>query len=165
MTDKDKKIIEKYKNMLLDLPNVNKVEHAESKTSNITTGWGAEPWDEEMVSRDILANFYDGCIEAKLGIDNVKISTKNDQIVVSSPKTKFALRKLFFLGSTKAQKEESDFIGMHGEGFKMCIVSLARMSIYDPINISGTDALIVGVGNKCEETGLRPLVFHFFKVN
>ena len=89
MTDKDKKIIEKYKNMLLDLPNVNKVEHAESKTSNITTGWGAEPWNEEMVSRDILANFYDGCIEAKLGIDNVKISTKNDQIVVSTKKKNF----------------------------------------------------------------------------
>ena len=158
------KIIEKYTNMLRDLPNVNKVEYVESKTSNITTGWGAEPWDEEMVSRDIYSNFFDGCIEAKLGIDNIKTSTKNDQIVVSSPNTKFALKKLFFLGSTKSQKEESDFIGMHGEGFKMCIVSLARMSIYDPINISGTDALIVGVGNKCEETGLRPLVFHFFKV-
>ena len=79
--------------MLLDLPNVTKAEHAESKTSNITTAWGAQPWDELMVSRDILANFYDGCVEAKLEIDNVKISTKNDQIVVSSVKTKFALKK------------------------------------------------------------------------
>ena len=146
MTDKDKKIIEKYKNMLLDLPNVNKVKHVESKTSNITTAWGAQPWDELMVSRDILANFYDGCVEAKLKIDNVKISTKNDQIVVNSPKTKFALKKLFFLGSTKSQND--DMIGMHGEGYKMSVVSLARMSIYDPINISGSDALIVGVGNK-----------------
>ena len=160
MTDK---IIEKYQNMLTDLPNVNKVKHVESKTSNITTSWGAQPWDELMVSRDILANFYDGCIEAKLSIDNVKISTKNDQIIVSSPKTKFALRKLFFLGSTKTEKE--DMIGQHGEGYKMSVVSLARMSIYDPINISGSDALIVGVGNKCEETGLRPLIFHFFKIN
>ena len=90
MTDK---IIEKYKNMLLDLPNVTTTEHIESKTSNITTSWGAQPWDELMVSRDILANFYDGCIEAKLPIDNVKISTKNDQIIVSSLKTKFALKK------------------------------------------------------------------------
>ena len=86
------KNIEKYKNMLLDLPNVTKAEHTESKTSNITISWGAQPWDELMVSRDILANFYDGCIEAKLPIDNVKISTKNDQIIVSSPKTKFALK-------------------------------------------------------------------------
>ena len=55
MTDK---VIEKYKNMLLDLPSVTKAEHTESKTSNITTSWGAQPWDELMVSRDILANFY-----------------------------------------------------------------------------------------------------------
>ena len=160
MTDK---VIEKYKNMLLDLPSVKKVEHVESKTSNITTSWGAEPWCELMISRDILANFVDGTVEAKLPIDNVKIATKNDQIIVSSPKTKFALRKLFFLGSKKTEKE--DMIGQHGEGYKMSVVSLARMSIYDPINISGSEALIVAVGNKCEETGLRPLIFHFFKIN
>ena len=53
MTDKDKKLLERYTNILLDLPNVNKVEHVESKTSNITTGWGAEPWDEEMVKESV----------------------------------------------------------------------------------------------------------------
>ena len=84
MTDK---VIEKYKNILLDLPRVKKVEHVESKTSNITTSWGAQPWCELMISRDILANFVDGTVEAKLPIDNVKIATKNDQIIVSSPKT------------------------------------------------------------------------------
>ena len=53
----DARKIEKYTNMLRDLPNVNKVEYVESKTSNITTSWGAQPWCELMVSRDILANF------------------------------------------------------------------------------------------------------------
>ena len=143
MTDK---VIEKYKNMLLDLPSVKKVEHLESKTSNITTSWGAQPWCELMISRDILANFVDGAVEAKLPIDNIKIDTRNDQIIVSSPKTKFALRKLFFLGSKKTEKE--DMIGQHGEGYKMSVVSLARMSIYDPINISGSDNWVGANGIK-----------------
>ena len=56
-------------------------------------------------------------------------------------------------------------IGMHGEGYKMCVVGLARMSVFDPINISGSDALIVSVGEEDEETGLRPLDYHFFKIN
>ena len=93
------KVIEKCKNLLLDLPNITKAEHVESKVSNITTNWSAQAWGPQLIARDIGANFFDGCIEAKLPIDNVKISTKHDQIVVSSMKTKFSLRKLFFLGS------------------------------------------------------------------
>ena len=54
---------------------------------------------------------------------------------------------------------------MHGEGYKMCVVSLARMSVIDPINISGSDALIVGIGKEDPETNLRPLVYHYFKIN
>ena len=157
------KVVEKFKNLLLELPNVKKVKYIESKVSNITTNWSAQAWGPELIARDIGANFFDGCVEAKLPIDNVKISTKHDQIVVSSMKTKFSLRKLFFLGSTKSDSE--GMIGMHGEGYKMCVVSLARMSVFDPINISGSDALIVSVGEEDAETGLRPLVYHFFKIN
>ena len=70
----------------------------DNKVSNITTNWSAQAWGPELIARDIGANFFDGCVEAKLPIDNVKISTKHDQVVVSSMKTKFSLRKLFFLG-------------------------------------------------------------------
>ena len=86
----NEKVIEKCKNLLLDLPNVTKAEHVESKVSNITTNWSAQAWGPELIARDIGANFFDGCIESKLPIDNVKISTKHDQIIVSSMKTKFS---------------------------------------------------------------------------
>jgi hypothetical protein len=159
------KNIEKYKNMLLDLPSVNRVEHIESKTSNITTDWSATGFTPFQIAREFGANFYDSCIENKLPIDNVKISTKNDQIVMYSPKTRFSLKKLFFLGSKKLELDNSAIVGMHGEGYKLSIVSLARLSVYDPINISGSDALIVGIGKEDPETNLRPLVYHYFKIN
>ncbi len=38
------KVIEKCKNLLLELPNVKKVKHVESKVSNITTNWSAQAW-------------------------------------------------------------------------------------------------------------------------
>ena len=81
------KVIEKCKNLLLDLPNITKAEHVESKVSNITTNWSAQAWGPELIARDIGANFFDGCIEAKLPIDNVKITTDHDQVVVHSPNT------------------------------------------------------------------------------
>ena len=157
------KVIEKCKNLLLDLPNVKEAEHVESKVSNITTAWSHKAWSPEQIARDIGANFYDGCVEAKLPIDNVKVTTDHDQVVVHSPNTKFSLKKLFFLGSNKTG--ESREIGKHGEGFKLSIVSLARISVFDPINISGSDALIITIGNEDEETKLRPLVFNYFKIN
>ena len=159
----NEKVIEKCKNLLLDLPNITKVEHLESKVSNITTAWSHKAWSPEQIARDIGANFYDGCIEAKLPIDNVKITTDHDQVVVHSPNTKFSLKKLFFLGSSKTG--EQGYVGKHGEGFKLSIVSLARISVFDPINISGSDALIITIGNEDLETKLRPLVFNYFKIN
>lgn len=161
----DKKIIEKYENMLLELPNVTKVKHIESKVSNITTSWSATGWTPFQIARDIGANFYDSCVENKLPIDNVKVSTKNDQVVMHSPKTKFSLKKLFFLGSRKSELENDSIVGCHGEGFKMAVVSLARLSVYDPINISGSDALIVGIGKEDPETKLRALEYHYYKIN
>ena len=161
----DKKLLEKYKNMLLELPNVNKVEHVESKTSNITTDWSATGFTPFQIAREFGANFYDSCIENNLPVSNVKVSTKNDQIVMYSPKTKFSLKKLFYLGSKKLELDNSAVVGMHGEGFKLSCVSLARLSVYDPINISGQDALIVGIGKEDPETKFRPLVFHFFRIN
>ena len=42
---------------------------------------------------------------------------------------------------------------------------LCRHSIYDPICISGSQALVVGVGEEVKGTELRPLVYHYFEIN
>ena len=67
-------------------------------------------------------------------IDAINVKTKNDQIVVSAKST-FDLRKLLFLGSNKAGDDET--IGQFGEGAKAAYVSMIKMGVHDPINVSG----------------------------
>ena len=156
------KSVDKYQELLEELPFIKSVKHIKSAESSVTTSWGAEPWTEDMISRDILQNFRDALVQAKKNVDQVKISTENDQISVYAP-TEFSLAKLFFIGSQKSELDNQ--IGVNGEGFKKCVSDLARQGIYNPINISGDEALIISVGNEVPGTDLRPLVYHFFKIN
>jgi len=41
MTDTDKKTIEKYKNLILDIPGIKSAEYVNSITSSVTLSWGA----------------------------------------------------------------------------------------------------------------------------
>jgi hypothetical protein len=159
----NQKIIDQYKELLLEIEGINKAEHIKTMESAVSTAWGAEPWDEMMISRDILQNFRDSCVEAKVSINKIKVSTKDDLIKVFAP-TFFSLKKLFYIGSTKTESE-ADLIGQNGEGAKKCYCDLYRRGIQNPINISGEDALIIGIGKEDKDTGLRPLVYHFFKIN
>ena len=159
----DKKTIEWYKDLLLDIDGISKVDYVKSMESAVTNSWGSEPWTEEQISRDILQNFRDSCVEAKVKIDKIKIEIKNDFIKVFSP-TFFSLKKLFYIGSTK-EESDADLIGKMGEGAKKCYSDLYKRGIQNPINISGEDALIIGIGKEDPETKLRPLVYHYFKIN
>ena len=113
----DKKKIEIYKNLILDIKGVEKVEFDRSVESSVTTSWGVS-WNSDYIARDILQNFRDA---NKDKIDTIKVETKNDKIIVNA-KSCFDLRKLFFVGSNKAGDDEA--IGEYGEGFKAAIVSL-----------------------------------------
>ena len=42
MTDVDKKKIEKYRNLILDIPGINSAEYINSTTSSVTLSWGVE---------------------------------------------------------------------------------------------------------------------------
>ena len=77
----------------------------------MTTSWGVA-WNADYIARDVLQNFRDA---NKTEIDQIKIETKNDRIVVSAKST-FDLRKLLFLGSNK--KGDDETIGEFGGGFK-----------------------------------------------
>ena len=80
----------------MEIEGINKAEHIKTMESAVSTAWGAEPWDEMMISRDILQNFRDSCVEAKVSIDKIKVSTKDDLIKVFAP-TFFSLKKLFYI--------------------------------------------------------------------
>ena len=150
MTDIDKKKIEKYKNLILDVPGIKKAEYVNSTTSSVTLSWGVE-WSPDYIARDIIQNFRDA---NHTEIDSIDVKTKNDQIIVKAKST-FDLRKLLFLGSNKAGDDLA--IGQFGEGAKAAYVSMIKMGVHDPINISGDQAVVISVGPEVIED-MRPLV-------
>ena len=153
----------KLKNMLKELTEVKSAEHIKSVESAVTTAWGEEIWDHEKLSRDTLQNAVDGCVESKIDIDRIKITTDNDQIRVYAP-NEYSLEKLYYIGSTKSEKEYRQ-IGAHGEGIKKVFSDLSRMGIFNPILLSGDKALIVTVGKEVAGTELRPLIYNYFQIN
>ena len=156
--------INKFKDLLLEVPEITSAEHINSVPSAITTSWSEEIWTEDMIARDTLQNFYDGCTENKLPISDIKISTDNDIVRIYAP-NEFNLEKLYYIGSTKSESE-TPMIGAHGEGGKKVFSDLARMGVFNPILISGDKALIVSVGTEIPNTdGLRPLVYNYFSIN
>ena len=108
--------IKKFRDLLLEVPEITSAEHVKSVPSAITTNWSEEIWTEDMISRDTLQNFYDGCAENKLPISEIKISTDNDTVRIYAP-NEFNLEKLYYIGSTKSESE-TPMIGAHGEGGK-----------------------------------------------
>ena len=154
--------VKKLKNIILELKEVTEAEHIKSIESSVTTSWGEEIWDHEKISRDILQNARDGVVSAKMDINQIKISTDDDQIKVYAP-NEYCLEKLYYIGSSKT--EQDNMIGAHGEGVKKCLSDMARMGITNPIMISGDQCLIVSVGKEVPGTdGLRALVYNYFKI-
>ena len=84
--------IKKLKDIILELKEVNEVEHIKSIESSVTTSWGEETWNFEKISRDILQNARDGVVSAKMDIDQIKITTEDDQIKVYAP-NEYSLEK------------------------------------------------------------------------
>ena len=150
--------INRLKDLLLDLPEIKCAEHVKSVPSAVTTAWGEEVWDHQKLSRDCLQNMVDGCVESNIEIDQIKISTDNDQIKVFAP-NEYSLEKLYYIGSVKSEKEVRQ-IGAHGEGIKKVFSDLARIGIFHPILLSGDQALIVSVGKEVPGTELRPLIYN-----
>ena len=110
--------------------------------------------------------FVLGCIDFSgggSGIDKIKIKTEDDQIKVHAP-NEYSLERLYYIGSTKSEKSYRQ-IGAHGEGIKKCFSDLARIGIFNPVLLSGDNALIITVGKEVPETELRPLVYNYFKIN
>ena len=155
--------INKLKDMLLELPEVKSDKHTKSVESAVTTAWGEEVWDNYKLSRDCLQNMVDGCVESNIDIDQIKITTDNDQIKVFAP-NEYSLEKLYYIGSTKSEKDVRQ-IGAHGEGIKKVFSDLARIGIFHPVLLSGEQALIVSVGKEVSGTELRPLIYNYFKIN
>ena len=95
----------KLKELLLELPEIKFAELIKSVESSVTTGWSQEIWSDSMISRDILQNTYDGCIESEIDVGKIKISTDNDQVRIWAP-NEYNLEKLFYIGSVKSASKQ-----------------------------------------------------------
>jgi len=93
------------------------LEYQETLMSSVTTSWGVE-WDEELIARDIMQNFFDANQDRLSDID---INIEGSQVTITAP-TPFNLKRLFYLGSEKS----GDDIGQYGEGFKAGAMCLMR---------------------------------------
>jgi len=125
-------------------------------TSSVTTAWGVA-WDEHMIARDLLQNFFDANRQA---LDQVVVRTWDGGVQVSAPTT-FELDRLFFLGSEKAD----DGVGQYGEGFKVAAICLLRDHGVQPLVLSGGRGVLLSVSPQAVgDTALRPVVYQFFEV-
>ena len=126
----------------------------ETLTSAITTSWGVD-WDETLIARDILQNFYDA---NRNDLDSVAVQTRSDRVLIAAP-AEFNLKRLFYLGS---EKGESD-VGQYGEGFKVAATCMLRDQAVTPIFLSGSEVLVLRVADrKVEGTELTPIEYDFY---
>ena len=153
------KNIDRMRQFLLDLPNINKCEFIDSQTSSVSTKWGVS-WSEFAIVRDYLQNFYDN---HRNNINDININIENDLISVTAPK-EFDLRELYFLGSQKTNSTNS--VGQYGEGFKAATVSLIKLGHDYVTSTSGDMACVISIGEQIEgNLDIRPLVYNYFKIN
>lgn len=128
----------------------------EALTSSVTTAWGVA-WDEGMIARDLLQNFFDANRNA---LDEVVTRTWDGGVQVSAPGM-FALDRLFFLGSEKGSED----VGHYGEGFKAAAICLLRDHGVQPVVLSGDRGVLLSVlPQAVGDTALRPVVYQFFDV-
>lgn len=131
------------------------LQHEQTLTSAVTTGWGVN-WDEEYIARDIMQNFFDANRER---LKEVKVSVDGSDVMISAPAS-YNLEHLFYFHSTKGE----DDIGQYGEGFKAAATCLLRDHYIEPIAVSEDQALHIRISDDTVgNIRLKPIVYDFFR--
>ena len=122
-------------------------------SSSVTTAWGVA-WDETLIARDLMQNFFDANRKA---LSQVVVSHDGETIMVKAP-ARFALERLFYLGSEKGE----DDVGQYGEGFKAAATCLLRDHGVQPVCISGRQAVMLRVAAQAVAgTQIHPIEYDF----
>jgi hypothetical protein len=135
---------------------VGELKHERRLHSSVTTSWGVD-WDEEMIARDLMQNFFDS---DRARIAEVKVEVTGSGATVSAP-TPYNLERLYYLGSEKGLAD----VGQYGEGFKAAAVSLFRKYRHAVLAAaSGDQVLRIHVDDSpVGATEMHPLVYDFFR--
>lgn len=130
------------------------IRHAKSMTSSVTTHWGVN-WDEVLIARDIMQNFYDanqGCI------GEIRTESDGGIVRITAPGA-FNLERLFYLGSDKGPED----VGQYGEGFKVAVTCLLRDHRVAPVARSGRQLLCLRISEESvTDAKFHPLEYDFF---
>lgn len=128
--------------------------HKRTERSSVTTAWGVN-WNEELVARDLMQNFFDA---DRKRVDDIKVTSEAGKVRVTSP-TPYNLERLFYLGSEKGPMD----VGKYGEGFKAAAVCMLRDHGTSVVAASGSDVLRIRIDDEpVANTELYPLVYEFF---
>jgi len=124
--------------------------------SSVTLKWGVD-WDELLIARDIMQNFFDANREH---VAEIRVETSGRSTVIVRGPQPFDLHRLFYLGSEKT----GDDIGQYGEGFKVAAVCLIRDHNVEPIALSGNQVMYIRTADsKVGDTDLLPLAYDLFE--
>jgi hypothetical protein len=149
-------VSEDWKDSLLQLEQCgfSGLQHERTVVSSVTTSWGVD-WDEELVARDLMQNFFDANRDQ---VADVAVTTTGSTVTVSAPSS-YDLERLYFLGSEKGPED----IGQYGEGFKAAATCVLRSGTTFLAAASGRKVLRIRVDNQpAGGTNLYPLVYDFF---
>lgn len=131
----------------------------ETLTSSVTTAWGVD-WDEEMIARDLMQNFFDANRDC---LDRVIVRSERTSVEVIAP-TEYDLKRLFFIGSEKDPAFGD--VGQYGEGFKAAATCFLRQGHNAIVAASRSRVLCIRIGEQSVAgTDLYPLVYDFFAVD
>jgi hypothetical protein len=129
--------------------------HLKTAQSSVTTAWGVD-WDEELIARDLMQNFYDANRER---VAEVRVTVEAGGTVVVAAPAEYNLERFFYLGSEKGPGD----VGQYGEGFKVAATCLLRDHRVTPIATSGSQVVCMRIADEpVEGTALFPLVYDFF---
>lgn len=131
------------------------LQFVETLQSSVTTSWGVD-WDETYIARDIMQNFFDANRDR---LTSVRTTVDGPNVTISAP-TAFHLKRLFYLGSEKAD----DDIGHYGEGFKAAATCLLRDHRVTPVAASGYDLVVLRIADDAVPgTNMFPVVYDFYR--
>lgn len=87
-------------------------------------------WDFKRILRDLIQNFYDAIGYEQFGEEFSYVWEENQfgkyDIEMKTYDHSFSYEWLTYVGGSSKTDSPGDYIGMYGEGFKMCMLCLAR---------------------------------------
>ena len=87
-----------------------------TERSAVTSAWGVD-WDEELIARDLMQNFFDA---NRKQLDKIVVTVRNHLVRVSAP-AEFALRHLFTWDRRKATTTSASTAkGLRRQQFAYC---------------------------------------------